>query len=120
MSDAIEDAVSGHLARNKALVARLVDLGVDLEKPRTIDLHFIAPSPSAALDLGRALRQAGHPEVKQSAPAAGEGRISVTSTVTAAVSEVTHRDYIDRHVRIAAMHGAIHDGWGTSVEPSGS
>ena len=56
----IQRSLAGHTARNIDLIRNLVQKGVDVAEPRSIDLHFWAGSQKDACFLAKALYESGY------------------------------------------------------------
>jgi len=95
----------------------LEQLGVDLTAPRPIDIHFFAPDLDSARLLVTALKSAGYPEALLGKISAVGGGVSVTASAFEAPASVASPTMVKALVTLAKGVGAIHDGWGTSVQP---
>src|SRR5713226_2456813 len=113
----IEAIIQGHESRNAALRQTLIEKGVDLGEPRTIECHFWSWSPANAASLAEDLTSRGFEILVQRS--AGSARDPQLWNVEAAIkqsAELTLRsEFTDELVRIAAAHFGKYDGWGTRV-----
>ncbi len=119
----LPEQVARHEARNRLLVRRLIEMGVDPSIPRVIDLHFFMPTPEAAQTLAAGVQLRGLQAVAIDPPVPGgsdDSRdTSLTIFILDTVNAVTDRSYIEFLVEAAARLRGLHDGWGTSVAPQG-
>ncbi len=115
----LPEQVAGHEARNRLLVRRLVEMGVDPSIPRAIDLFFFMPTPEAAQALAARLQLRGFQSVAIDPRVPGNSDdsrdTSLTISILETVDAVTDRSYIAFLVEAAARLRGLHDGWGTSV-----
>jgi len=111
----IARSIEGHEARNRALLARLRELGAPLGEPRVIDCHFWASNREAAVILVEKLLDKGFTELATT-PADPDEPWSVEGKLHEAPEFVASRMVTEELVRLAVTCGAEYDGWGTSVE----
>lgn len=123
--DVIDDAeferdIAGHLERNVVLVARLQELGVDIELPRSVDLHFWAEDKDSAEELARALEAEGFAISAFGPRMLGPKRqhpreFNVEATRVLSPTQVVAPDFVRMIATLARQRLSVFDGWGTSV-----
>ena len=111
----IEEAISGHEARNAALRRVFVDKGVDLGAPRWIECHFWTWSEEDAVGLGEALTVRGFQVLKQHPAASDPSLWNLEAGIRQSIELTLRREFTDELVRVAVNHSGKYDGWGTSV-----
>lgn len=105
--------VEEHSLRNRALLQRLRELGVDLSRPRPIDFHFWAGSQDDADRLEHDLKSIG---MRVEALSSDEpGNWSVEAMQEVSPTQASDAALVERLARLAAKNRSEFDGWGTSV-----
>ena len=113
----IEEAISGHEARNAGLRRVFTEKGVDFGEPRLIECHFWTWSKEDAAGLAEALTTCGFRILAQR-PAASSNDPSlwnVEAGIKQSIELTLRREFTDELVRVAADHSGRYDGWGTCV-----
>jgi regulator of ribonuclease activity B len=113
----IEEAISGHEARNTALRRVFIEKGADFGEPRLIECHFWAWSKEDAADLAERLTIRGFRILAQR-PAAtpNDPRLwNVEAEIHQSIELTLRREFTDELVRVAAAHSGRYDGWGTRL-----
>ena len=115
----VQEAVSGHAARNAQLQEALRKKRVDIKSSRPIDCHFWAGSRKAAQELAQALRSRGFTILVQrkAATPSVDFPWNVEARVIQSVDLTTRPEFTDELVRLAFSHHSVYDGWGTSLSP---
>lgn len=109
--DELAATLAGHLRRNAALRVALLERGVDpLSRP--VDLHFWARGEEAARRLVRALADRG---LAARSTADDPSTWSVEAVAVLSPDAVMDPGFVRALVLLAAAHGAVFDGWGTSA-----
>lgn len=113
----IEAIIQGHESRNAALRQTLIEKGVDLGEPRTIECHFWAWSPANAKTLADDLASRGFEILtSRSARSSQDPQLwNVEAAIKQSADLTLRREFTDELVRIAAAHFARYDGWGTRL-----
>jgi hypothetical protein len=115
--DEIDIEVMAHDARNAALRADLENRGVDLQSPRSIELHFWSPNQRSAALLGKSLYDRGFLVLVLGPAVNAEGNrrwnLEVGANLPAerALDTAFTRDLVN----LANQQSSEYDGWGTSV-----
>jgi hypothetical protein len=113
----IEEAISGHEARNTALRRAFIEKRADFSEPRLIECHFWASSNEDAAGLTTALTTRGFRILAQR-PAASPNDPSlwnVEAEIHQSIELTLRHEFTDELVRVAAAHSARYDGWGTHL-----
>jgi Regulator of ribonuclease activity B len=113
----IEEAISGHEARNAGLRRVFTEKGINLAESRLIECHFWAWSKEDAAGLAEALTTRGFRILTQS-PAASSNDPSlwnVEAGIKQSIELTLRREFTDELVRVASDHSGRYDGWGTCV-----
>jgi regulator of ribonuclease activity B len=113
----IDAIIQGHEARNAALRQTLIEKGVDLGEPRTIECHFWSWSPAEAASLAEHLTKRGFEILAQrSASSSKDPQLwNVEAAVKQSAALTLRREFTDELVRIGAAHLGKYDGWGTRL-----
>jgi hypothetical protein len=113
----IEAIIRGHESRNAALRQTLIDKGVDLGEPRTIECHFWSWSQANSANLADDLVSRGFKILAQrSARSSKDPELwNVEAAIKQSVELTLRREFTDELVRIAAAHFGKYDGWGTRL-----
>ena len=114
MTEASEDAVARHLARNEKLLEALDRHSADRAIMRSIDFFFYASDRPQALALAESLRAAGFENVTVGEQPR-DGQWSIQAVRIDTIDAVIAEGFVQRLVAVAAKHSADFDGWGTSV-----
>jgi hypothetical protein len=116
---AIAAIIQGHESRNAALRQTLIEKGVDLGEPRTIECHFWSWSPANAASLAEDLASRGFEILAQSPartlPSKDPQLWNVEAAIKQSAELTLRREFTDELVRIAAAHFGKYDGWGTRL-----
>jgi hypothetical protein len=112
-----EAIIQGHESRNAALRQTLIEKGVDLGEPRTIECHFWSWSPANAASLAEDLASRGFEILAQrSARSPRDPQLwNVEAAIKQSAELTLRREFTDELVRIAAAHFGKYDGWGTRL-----
>lgn len=113
----LRNALEAHRKRNDALIAGLRAKGVDLQKARSVELNFWAPSQQMAALLAKALYDRGY-LVLVLAPANSpeDGRQwNLEVGANLALDRVASDELTAELVELASRQSSEYDGWGTSV-----
>jgi len=104
------------MQRNTVLMRSLKDKCVNIEAPRSIELHFWAKDEEAAIGLTKELRNDGL-DVGYCGPVQPQqaGLWNVEAVIEESIAQVTEVSFILRMIRAAANHSGTFDGWGVSV-----
>jgi hypothetical protein len=113
----IEEAISGHEARNTALRRVFIEKGVDFAEPRLIECHFWTWSKEDAAGLTEALATRGFRILAQGPTASSNDPClwNVEAGIRQSIELTLRHEFTDQLVRIAAAHSGRYDGWGTRV-----
>lgn len=113
----IEEAISGHEARNAALRLVFVEKGVDLGEARQVECHFWTWNKEDAARLCEALVERGFLILSTGPSASSNDPFlwNVEAGVKQSIELTLRREFTDELVRIAAEHSGRYDGWGTCV-----
>jgi len=114
----IQASIKGHQKRNTELMKRLRAKGAILGEPRSIDLHFWAPSQKHAALLSRALYERGF-LVLVLAPANSKEdpkRWNIEAGVRQSINITIRKEFVEGMVRMASDFSSEFDGWGTSLD----
>lgn len=112
-----KDSLEGHTARNAALVESITSKGGDLNRDRTIDCFFFAPTEEDAISLSQALQAIGLRELSlSSADDDYELPWTVEGAITSNVTAFTSPQQTEQMVHIAAAHHSVFDGWGAVLD----
>lgn len=114
MNRGLEELIAGHVRRNVVLAEKLSGHGVDLNAPRSVDLHFWAAGEASALDLARALEELGF-AVTALGPADDLAAFNVEASKSLSPIEVMDAGFVRHMATMADSRGAKFDGWGTQV-----
>jgi Regulator of ribonuclease activity B len=112
-TDSVEK-IRAHTERNFLLLQRLKQMGVLLDEPRSVELHFWAPGKTSAYHLGSALCEKGH-IVRCIAPTDDPAIWNVESAIELSPNQVVDERFTTDLIKTAQAFGASYDGWGTSV-----
>jgi hypothetical protein len=104
-----------HEARNRILLANLAGRGIDVTSERRVDIHFWATSEAVASELATALKDDNFESISVAAFAGAPSLWTVEAYWRATPQEMAGRIRTLSLVRLAAIHGATYDGWGTEV-----
>jgi len=113
----VERSISDHEARNAALRRLFVEKALDLKEARLIECNFWAWSESDAMDLAEALTKRGF-RILTRRPAAVRDdplRWNLEAARTQSIERTLDREFTEGLVRLANLHSANYDGWGTTV-----
>jgi hypothetical protein len=115
--EGIEEATSGHVARNASLRRVFMEKGVDLGEPRLIECHFWTWSQEDAAGLGESLKRRGFTILVQRPAAIADNppRWNVEAGVTQSIELTMRREFTDELVRLADSFRGLYDGWGTRI-----
>ena len=113
----IEEAISGHEARNAGLRRVFIEKGVDFGKPRLIECHFWTWSKEEAAGLAEVLTTRGFRILAQGLAASSNDPAlwNVEAGIKQSIELTLRREFTDELVRVAAGHSGRYDGWGTCV-----
>ena len=113
----IEEAISGHEARNAELRRVFVEKRVDFSESRLVECHFWASSKEDADGLAKALLARGFFIISQGPAASSNEPLlwNVEAGVRQSIELTLRREFTDELVRVAAEYSGKYDGWGTSV-----
>jgi Regulator of ribonuclease activity B len=113
----IEDAISGHEARNAELRRIFVEKRVDFGEARLVDCHFWTWTKEDAAGLSKALLARGFLILSQGLAASSKDPSlwNVTAGIKQSIELTLRREFTDELVRVAAEHSGLYDGWGTAV-----
>ena len=107
----------GHAKRNTELLRVFTDKQVNLDSPRSIELHFWAWSQASSAQLAQELYRKGlmllmlKPAQLQNDP----GRWNIEAGTKATISKAISDEFTEELVDLASKYEADYDGWGTSV-----
>ena len=107
----------GHKQRNMELLKAFIEKKVNLDEPRSIDLHFWAWGQPNSVQLAHELYQKGllilnlSPAYIDSDPERWNIEAGTKLSIAKVVDEVFTGELVD----LAARFDANYDGWGTSV-----
>jgi regulator of ribonuclease activity B len=113
----IEEAISGHEARNTALRRVFSEKGADFSEPRLIECHFWAWSKADAAGLAEGLTILGF-RILALRPAASPNDPclwNIEAEIKPSIELALRREFTDELVRVAAAHSGRYDGWGTHL-----
>jgi Regulator of ribonuclease activity B len=113
----IEEAISGHEARNTGLRRVFIAKGVDFGEPRLIECHFWTWRKEDAVGLAEALTTRGFRILAQRPAASSNDPFlwNVEAGIEQSIELTLRREFTDELVRVAAVHSGRYDGWGTHV-----
>ena len=111
----ISEIINGHVSRNERLLETLIDKGVSIAEPRSIDHHFYAKTHEDAVVLGKELYDQGFVLSVIALAADGSNVWNVEATTQQSPGEAASMIVVERLTRLAANLNALYDGWGTSV-----
>ena len=113
----IEEAISGHEARNTGLRRVFIEKGVDFGEPRLIECHFWTWSKEDAAGLVGALSTRGFRILAQRPAASSNDPClwNVEAAIEQSIELTLRREFTDELVRAAAAHSGRYDGWGARV-----
>lgn len=113
----LRDQLEKLRARDQELARAILGFGVDLNKPRKIDLSFWANDEESAKTFAAACeRNEMPPGPLRPPPGIGtEKRWLVTCSIQASVTFVTARDNAATFLLFADKYGCVYDGWGTAI-----
>ena len=105
------------MARDVDQVAAVRNYGVDLDKPRQIDLTFWARNKNAAETFVEACKRNEMPPqlVLDPAPSETNQRWFIRCSITASVTFVTTKENVVTFLLFADKYGCEYDGWGTAI-----
>jgi hypothetical protein len=109
--------IRGHESRNESLRQTLIGKGIDLDEPRPIECHFWASSPEDTDSLAQALITRGFriPVQHSAASAKNPSLWNLEAVIDQSIELPIRREFTDELVRVAALHCARYDGWGTRI-----
>ena len=107
-------AIEEHAARNRALLAQLLELGTSLSEPHVIDCQFRAPTREAAGHLVEKLVARGFTDLS-TVPGASDRPWGVEGTLHEAPEFIASPEITEELLRLAATCSATYDGWRPSV-----
>ncbi len=113
----VEESILGHEARNAALRRVFVEKKVALNEARLIECNFWTWSENDAMELAAVLTQRGF-RILTRRPAAvpdDPPRWNLETAITQSIELTLAREFTEDMVRLANLHSASYDGWGTSV-----
>jgi len=113
----IEEAISGHVARNAALRQMFLEKGIDLGHPRLVECHFWTWSRESADGLGESLKRRGFAILVQRPAALADdpSRWNLEAGVEQSIELTMRCEFTDELVRLADSFQGCYDGWGTSI-----
>ena len=114
MSDEAK-SIAGHEARNRELIARLLESGESLIDVRVCDLFFCAPTRELASTLARDLQEIGLRTITVMQPGPRESTWLVQCELESSVQHVASAGFTIEMVQVAGRHGSEYDGWGTEL-----
>jgi regulator of RNase E activity RraB len=106
-----------HAKRNRELVRVFTDKHVDLDTPRSVELHFWAWGQSNSALLAQELYKRGFmllllkPAQLESDPQ----RWNIEAGTRSSISKVISDEFTGTLIDIASIFEAEYDGWGTAV-----
>jgi regulator of RNase E activity RraB len=109
--------IDAHSHRNQQLKIQLSQKGVDLNSPRSIELHFWAWNQKDASLLAKALYEKGliilvlSPANIEDDPNCWNIEAGINKTI----EEITDRSTTEELIKLADEFNAEFDGWGTSI-----
>ena len=115
--DDFKIALEAHRLRNESLLSELRARGVDLQKPRPVELNFWAPNQQHAALLAKNLYDKGYlvlvlaPANRPEPERQWNLEVGANLTVVRVISGELTRELIE----LASQQSSEYDGWGTSV-----
>jgi regulator of RNase E activity RraB len=107
----------GHTERNKELVRVFNEKRVNLDEPRSVEVHFWVSGQANSALLAQELYKRGFvllllkPASLQDDP----GRWNIEAGIKMSILKVISDEFTETLVDLATAFGADYDGWGTSV-----
>jgi hypothetical protein len=113
----IEEAISGHEARNAELRRVFIEKRADFSESRLVECHFCARSKEDAAGLATALLARGFFIISQGPVASSNVPLlwNVEAGVRQSIELTRRREFTDELVRAAAEHSGRYDGWRTCI-----
>ena len=108
----LDELITAHAARNKALASTISSHGIPLDKERLVDVNFWSPDETTAKELGEALSRNEFANVRLSA---GPTKWSVTAQLRARVTTLISSEFTELLVLLADKYHSDYDGWGTAL-----
>lgn len=115
-SEEIQRFIEVHNRRNLDYRDKLIERGIWLDDPRSVELHFWADEQTGAALLAKALYQSGF-LILMLAPSDqddGNVRWSIQTGIKVPISRILSQEFTETMVRLAAEYSAEFDGWGAS------
>jgi len=109
--------LQGHFERNQQLLSVFREKQVDLEEPRSIEVHFWAWGQPSSVQLASELFKRGFtllllgPAQRQEDP----DLWNIEAGTMVSISHATTNEFTSMLTDVAAAYDAEYDGWGTSV-----
>ena len=111
----IQESIEGHERRNLALRRVLIEKGVDLTEPRTVDCHFWAWSEEDSIGLADGLTKLGFKITARRLSKNSTVRWNIEASIWQSAALTLRPEFTDELARLAAANFARYDGWGTSI-----
>lgn len=106
------------MVRDRTLVAQVLSYGVDLDKPRKIDLTFWAPDESSAKVFVEALKKNEMPPELVLGPASPQEenqRWAIRCPINGSITFITTKENVVTFLLFADKYDYEYDGWGTAI-----
>jgi regulator of RNase E activity RraB len=113
----LDEVISGHEARDAALLRLFSERKVDAKEPRLIECHFWVWSEEKTGQLATALKSRGFEILEQrSAPVPDDpNRWNLEAAIRQSPDLTMRREFMEDMVRLADSYGGEYDGWGTVI-----
>jgi regulator of RNase E activity RraB len=110
-------ALFGHFERNQELLRIFKEKLVDIEEPRTIEIHFWATNQANAARLASELYRMGFTLLLLQPAQTSEGTElwNIEASTFASISYVASEHFTTALTNLAVHLSVEYDGWGTSV-----